>query len=166
MDVQFNDDTTSSSWLFLVVEGPTAYVLQNPAHTYTSPGTHTVTLATRVSGVDCAPDTITVTVAPTPTPNTSASVDPSASPTPSPVPTASPTPRLCSVPSLVGERKNAAQGIWDAADFTTTVALVPGANPNANWWIQFQSLNSGNDVACNVTIEIGPDPQASPTPAP
>ena len=41
--------------------------------------------------------------------------------------------------------------------FLTTVGVVDGAK-SGNWDIEFQSLNSGNDVACNVDILIGPDP--------
>jgi hypothetical protein len=68
------------------------------------------------------------------------------------------------VPGLAGQKKNNAQGIWSAAGFSTTVQLVPGANPNANWTIEYQSLNSGNTVVCNVTITIGPDPLSTPAP--
>jgi hypothetical protein len=162
MDVQFNDATAGGpNWWFWVVEGPTAYVLQNPSHTYTTPGDHTITLDTRVGGVDCNQDQRTINVQPTPSPDPSATPDPSASPSPSATPVPNPT---CTVPGLVGERKNAAQGLWDAAGFTTTVGIVAGANPNANWFIEYQSLNSGNDIACNVDIEIGPDPLATPTP--
>jgi PKD repeat protein len=164
MDVQFNDGTPGSDAWFWVVEGPTAYVSQNPFHTYSTPGTHTVTLDADVSGVDCTQDQITVSVAPTPTPGPTGTPGPTATPTATPAPTPTPTPRTCTVPGLIGERKNAAQGIWDAAGFTTTVQLAPGAHPSQNWLIESQSLNSGVDAACNVTIVIGPDPV--PTPAP
>lgn len=160
MDVQFYDETTDSTAWFWVVEGPTAYVSQHPFHTYVTPGTYTVTLDADVSGVDCAQDQITLSVAPTPSPDPDATPTPEASATPTPAPTASPTPRLCTVPGLVGEKRNNAQDLWDAEGFLTTVAIVDGAKPG-NWDIEYQSLNSGNDVACNVTIEIGPDPVAT-----
>lgn len=155
MDVQFTDATSGNpDWWFWVVEGPAAYLEQNPSHTYSTPGDHTVTLEARIAGEICNADQRTITVAPTPSPDPSASPDASPSPEPSTSPAPDPT---CTVPGLVGERRNDAQGIWSAAGFLTTVGVVDGAQ-SGNWDIEFQSLNSGNDVACNVDILIGPDP--------
>lgn len=155
LTADFQDTTVgpATAW-FWVFEGPEASAAQDPSYTWDSPGTYPVTLDATVGGVPCTQQIRDVTVEePPPSP------DPSASPTPSP--TADPN---CSVPSFIGERRRDAQDIWDAAGFSTTVQLVAGSSATANWDIEYQSLNSGNSVACNVTIEIGPDPLASPAP--
>ena len=156
MDAQFHDATVGSpsSW-FWVVEGPYAsYVSQNPFHTYTTPGTYTVTLDAVVGGLDCTQDQRVVSVSPTEPPDPDASEPPSASPEPS----SSPSP--CTVPGLVGKQAHTAQGFWEKAGFTTQVEYVADAAADGKWKVEYQSLTSGNDVACNVTIELGPDPQA------
>ena len=159
LTANFQDTTPggASQWLW-VFEGPEASAAQNPSYTFASAGTYPVTLDAMVGGVSCTQQVRDVTVAdPLPTPA------PSASPTPTPAPTATPDP-LCTVPGLAGQKRRDAQDLWNAAGFSTIVQLVPGASETANWTIQYQSLNSGNAVTCNVTIQIGPDPL--PTAAP
>jgi PKD repeat protein len=152
--VQFTDETpaTSSGWIwnFGDLNGS---ALQNPSHTYEDPGTYTVELRSNSNGTPCTPDQESITVVeppPSPDPDASPGASPSADPTPSPTPG-------CSIPSLIGERKNAAQGIWTGAQFTTNVQLDPGANQNQNWIIEYQSLVGGQGAPCNVTIVISPD---------
>ena len=62
----------------------------------------------------------------------------------------------CIVPNFAGVRKNSAQGVWDAAGFTTTVSFLPGQN---NYKIGVQSLPGGlanPPDGCNATIQVGP----------
>jgi len=158
LTAHFQDTTGGAAWWLWVFEGPEASAAQNPSYTFSGAGTYPVTLDAAVGGVPCTQQVKDVTVSdPPPSP------DPSASPSPTPSATVTPDP-LCIVPGLAGEKRNNAQGIWNTAGFSTTVQIVAGAHPTANWTIEYQSLNSGNSVACNVTIHIGPDPLASPPP--
>ena len=63
-----------------------------------------------------------------------------------------PTAAPCTVPNLVGTKKNGAAGTWTGAGFTGLIAYNP--NPNGNWTIQTQSLPPGPGL-CTSAITIG-----------
>ena len=68
LEVMFTDTSANSptSWAWNFGDGQTSTV-QNPAHTYTDPGTYTVTLeASNTEGSSTATKTVTVTAAPPP----------------------------------------------------------------------------------------------------
>ena len=158
--VQFTDETpaTASGWIWNFGDTYGAAV-QNPSKTYAAAGTYTVELRSNSNGVPCTPDTDSVTVAePTPTPDPDATATPV--PTDTPAPTATPA---CQIPSFIGDKKNTAQATWDAANFSTAVALDPAANQNANWTIESQSIVGGQGAPCNVTIVISPDDSTFPS---
>jgi PKD repeat protein len=64
---------------------------------------------------------------------------------------------VCTVPDFANKRKNAAQGIWDAAGFTTTIEFAPGSG---NYTIHAQSITGGTidpqPDGCSSIITVGP----------
>ena len=80
-------------------------------------------------------------------------------PTPAPIaepsstPAADPTPGVCTVPSLVGQRKNDAQDVWSASGFVTQVEFGAG---NGNYVIGQQSVVPGWSSACDAPVTVGP----------
>jgi hypothetical protein len=80
------------------------------------------------------------------------SLPPTPTPTPTPDPSATPgpTPQLCEVPGLGSYKANAAQTIWNAAGFTTTVVI--NRPPMGNYTITTQSPAVGGGlVDCETT---------------
>ena len=67
------------------------------------------------------------------------------------------TNKVCIVPSFGTYKKNQAQGLWNAAGFTTTVQFQP---PNGNYDIGYQSLTGGMidppPAGCASVITVGP----------
>jgi Flp pilus assembly protein TadG len=142
LDVTFRDASgggapTGWRWVFTVPAGEPA-INDSPAqdpglYTLTTPGTYTVVLtASNACGsTTSAPTTITVT------PNN--------------------PPPACTVPNFTsngGVAIDSAQGIWDAANFTTTVQVGNHPNNPANWKIKSQTIVSGTQVACDSTITV------------
>ncbi len=127
IDVQFTDLSADNptAWAWDFGDGGTS-AIQNPKHTFTSPGAYTVSLTVTTSaggGTAVKTDYINVSVG------------------------------LCQVPDFIGRKKNQAQGLWAARGFTTTVVIRPGA-PNGNFTIGFQSITGNSMVPCSSTIEI------------
>ena len=60
---------------------------------------------------------------------------------------------LCTVPTLTGQKRNDAQGIWTGAGFTGTVSDGPGA-PNGNYTITTQSITAASTVPCNSAVVV------------
>lgn len=78
LTVQFLNQSTGTddSWLWDFGDTQTS-TLENPAHTYETPGTYTVTLTSSgPGGVDVSPATTTITVSPPPVPVSSFLIDP------------------------------------------------------------------------------------------
>ena len=130
LTVKFTDFSTVASisaWLWDFGDGDTS-TDQHPTHTYTTANTdgYTVTLTVTSAG---GPQSLTkdnyITVN---------------------VPT-------CTVPTLVGEKFNSSQTLWEAADFTTTVEPVAGA-PKGNFEITYQTITGKDVVPCNSPIEV------------
>ena len=127
IDVQFTDQSSDNptAWAWDFGDGGTS-ALQNPTHTYNSPGSYDVSLTvTTAAGGGTLVKTSYINV----------SVG------------------LCKVPDFIGKKKNQAQGLWFAAGFTTTVQIRSGA-PNGNFTIGFQSITGNSMVPCSSTIEI------------
>lgn len=84
-----------------------------------------------------------------------ASASPGASVTPSPSPSATPTPPpVCTVPNVVGTRRNNVQAAWAGAGFTTTAILLPG---NGNYIVGTQSPVAGTLGNCaTLVLTVGP----------
>lgn len=119
------------SWLWDFGDGG-ASTNQDPGdHTYAAEGVYVVTLSVTN---DCG----TVTT----DPGTTITVG-GADPEP-----------LCTVPDFNGVKRNAAQGAWDDALFTTTVQDGPGAPKGNGWNITEQSIVADTDVPCDSTIEV------------
>ncbi len=114
IDVQFTDLSSDNptAWAWDFGDGGTS-AIQNPKHTFTSPGAYTVSLTVTTSvggGTATKTDYINAGVA------------------------------LCQVPDFIGKRKNEAQGLWSARGFTTTV--VPLAQGNFKIGFQSITGNS------------------------
>lgn len=127
LDVQFTDLSADNptAWAWDFGDGGTS-AIENPTHTFTSPGAYTVSLTVTTSaggGTAVKTDYINVSVG------------------------------LCQVPDFIGRKKNQAQGLWSARGFTTTVVIRPGA-PQGNFTIGFQSITGNSMVPCSSTIEI------------
>jgi PKD repeat protein len=127
VDVQFTDLSSDNptAWAWDFGDGGTS-AIQNPTHTFTSPGPYTVSLTVTTSvggGTVVKTDYINVSVG------------------------------LCQVPDFIGRKRNQAQGLWSARGFTTTVGIRPGA-PQGNFTIGFQSITGNSMVPCSSTIEI------------
>jgi PKD repeat protein len=113
LSVDFQDLSTNgaTSWSWTFGDGGTS-TLQDPSHSYTASGSYDVTLTVSdgtTSNSQTKADFIVVGDKP------------------------------CTVPNFAGEKKNKAQGIWDAAGFTTNVTFAPGQN----YQIGVQSLPGG-----------------------
>jgi PKD repeat protein len=65
--------------------------------------------------------------------------------------------KICTVPDFANKKKNSAQGIWNAAGFTTSVLFAPGSG---NYTIRTQSIVGGvidpQPNGCASTITVGP----------
>jgi hypothetical protein len=110
-------------------------------YNYETPATHIVTMTATVDGKQCVPAQDDVTVDPDAGPGTGTAES-----------------QTCLVPDLIGEQRNAAQGIWDAEGFSTEVLVVASASSNeANWDIEFQSITADQEVPCESVIQIGPN---------
>ncbi len=118
---------TSYQWEF--GDGGTA-TGQNPSHTYADEGSYDVTLTVSDGTTTSSVTKEDYIVVSRPT---------------------------CTVPDFANRKKNAAQGIWDAAGFTTDVLYRPG---NGNYDIHFQSILGGTvdpqPGGCDSTITVGP----------
>jgi PKD repeat protein len=129
--VDFTDASTgATTWDWDFGDGANA-TTQNPSHTYNASGIYDVTL-TVTDGLgnshsQTKTDYIIV------------------------------SDRPCTVPNLVGLKKNDVQDAWEDQGFVTTVQItVP---PNGNYTIGVQSLPGGLDNppgGCNATISVGP----------
>jgi hypothetical protein len=100
----------------------------------------------------------TPTPVPTPTPTPTPVPTPTPTGTPGPTPTATPTATpipLCTIPNFINERKNDAQAIWNAANFTTTVQYKPGSG---NYVIGYQDKvgGQGKQSCTSTTVLVGP----------
>lgn len=128
-DVSFTDASGGcppTAWSWNLGDGTTSTLEDPPGHTYTAVGTYTVTMrASNAYGYSDAPP-VTITVVDTVTP-----------------------PPLCYVPSFTDVQLSAAQGIWNAAGFTTTLQPTTG-----NFKIKSQSLVGGSQVPCGSPITV------------
>lgn len=134
LEVEFRDASgggAGESWLWDFGDGATS-TLQDPGdHVFAADGVYVVTLTVTN---DCG----------------SLTTDPGTTIT---VGGADPEP-LCTVPDFNGVKRNAAQGDWEDALFTTTVQNGPGAPPGNGWKITEQSIVADTDVPCDSTIEV------------
>ncbi len=128
LTVQFTDTSSNSptSWEWdFNDDGVPDSTLQNPLpFTYTVVGTYSVRLTVVNAGGTSSTlvsDLITVTVG------------------------------TCTVPSFAGVLSGSAQGIWMAANFTTTVDFQQG---NLPWTIQSQNQVVGQQIPCNSPITV------------
>ena len=127
--VTFTDESTVTSptgWLWEFGDGTSSTTQNPPAKTYNNPGSYTVTLT-----VTTATDTFSSTIA------NYINVE---------VPS-------CTVPKLIGLRRNSAQSAWAAKGFTTTVGDQPSA-PSGNYWITYQSQTGNTTVPCNSPVVV------------
>ncbi|HJP90030.1 MAG TPA: PKD domain-containing protein [Candidatus Limnocylindrales bacterium] len=127
--VSFTDTSSGSptTWAWTFGDGGTS-TSQNPAHAYNTPGTYSVSLTvTGPGGTNSITKTNYIIV----------------------------SAATCTVPNFVGlgTRINNAQGIWNAAGFTTTIVQAAG-HSSGNYKITFQSIVGGQVVACNSTITV------------
>jgi len=129
--VRFTDLTigTVTSWIWDFGDGSTPSTEQNPSHPYSTTGSYDV-LLTVSDGIN-PPNTQTKT----------AYILVNEIP--------------CRVPNFFNTKKNAAQGTWAAAGFTTQVQFAPGGG---NYTIKTQSLAAGTipDAECGAVITVGP----------
>jgi len=130
-DVSFTDASggcPATLWQWDFGDLTTSTAQDPPVHSYTAPGTYTVTMrATNSFGYsDATPVTINVV----------ATV---------------PTPVLCTVPLFSDIQNSAAQGIWSSANFTGTLTI---SGPAGNWKIKSQSLVGGSQVPCNSPMTV------------
>jgi PKD repeat protein len=118
-----------TAWTWTFGDGATSSARDPGVHQYTAAGTYVVTL--KVDNL-CASSTTS--------PGTTISVSTAA-------------PQLCTVPDFShGNTKfSAAQGIWDAAGFTTTVVRGTGKN---DFNIRSQTIVAGSSVDCGSTITV------------
>jgi PKD repeat protein len=128
LTVQFTDASTPGgtayAWDFGAGEGTGTGSIAN--HTYSTPGTYTVTLTvTYPTGDQSITKTNYISV----------SVG------------------LCTVPPLDGVRRNNAQAAWNDALFTGTVTDGPGV-PSGNYIIRSQSLTAGSQVPCSSSVMV------------
>jgi PKD repeat protein len=129
LTVQFTDSSTpggtSYDWTFGSGEGTGTGA--TVSHTYSTPGSYTVTLTVTypVTGAETVSKTNYISV----------SVG------------------LCTVPSLNGVRRNDAQAVWTGAGFTGTVSSGPGA-PNGNFTILQQSITAASQVPCSSSVTV------------
>jgi PKD repeat protein len=115
---------TAYAWDFGAGQGTGSGV--TASHTYTSPGSYTVSL------------TVTYPSGPITTTKTNyISVNVG----------------LCTVPQLFNTRRNNAQATWTGAGFTGTVTDGPGA-PGGNYLIKSQSLASSGQVPCSSSVVV------------
>ena len=118
-----------TAWLWSFDDGTATSPDQDPpAHTFTIADTYTVSLTVwNALGFDTVTQDIVVSALVTPPPT-------------------------CTVPNYTaggGVQRSLAQGMWNAAGFTTTVNPTTG-----NWKIKSQSLVGGSVVACDATITV------------
>jgi hypothetical protein len=143
LDVTFRDASgggapTGWLWEFTVPTGATpidSTQAQDPGLiTFTTPGNYSVKLtASNGCGSTFTNPPLTITVTP-----------------------AAPPPG-CVVPNFTsngGVNINAAQAIWSAAGFTTTVQVGNHPNNPPNWKIKSQSIVASTTVPCNSTITV------------
>jgi hypothetical protein len=105
-----------------------------------------------------------LTAEPTPTPPATPAPTPRPTPAPTPRPTPAPTPHptacVLAAPQLVGERRNDAAGLWEAAGFTGTVTALPGSG---NYVIASQDVLAGQTYPCDSSVTVGPPPPPKPS---
>lgn len=124
--VTFTDASASgvTAWAWDFGAGEGTATGQNVSHTYSTPGTYTVTLtATYPTGPESVTKSVTVGS------------------------------DLCKVPSLADKRRNEAPGIWSAGGFSGLVTSAPTA-PNGNFIIKSQSVVSSSWVACTSGLVV------------
>jgi PKD repeat protein len=121
-----NSSPGATAYLWDFGAGQGTSTQQNPTHTYSSPGTYSVTLTvTYPTGPVSVTKSVTLGSA------------------------------LCTVPPYVidGVRRNNAAGLYLSAGFTGTVSDKPGA-PNGNYIIGYQSITGNSQVPCNSNIQV------------
>jgi hypothetical protein len=90
-----------------------------------------------------------------------ASPPPSEGPSPSPTP--SPTTPACTVPNLVGVKKNSGGGVWSGAGFTGSYTATAGSG---NYTIAWQDQTAGSSEPCTTSVTVGEGSPPAPTPTP
>jgi PKD repeat protein len=121
-----NSSPGATAYLWDFGAGQGTSTQQNPTHTYSSPGTYSVTLTvTYPTGPVSVTKSVTLGSA------------------------------LCTVPPYVldGVRRNNAAGLYLSAGFTGAVSDKPGA-PNGNYIIGYQSITGNSQVPCNSNIQV------------
>ena len=121
-----NSSPGATAYLWDFGAGQGTSTQQNPTHTYSSPGTYSVTLtATYPTGPVSVTKSVTLGSA------------------------------LCTVPPYVldGVRRNNAAALYLSAGFTGAVSDKPGA-PNGNYIIGYQSITGNSQVPCNSNIQV------------
>ena len=126
--VTFQDTSTAGgtvyAWTFGTGEGTGTGT--TPSHTYTIPGSYTVThTVTYPTGPLTLSRTAYITV----------------------------VPGSCKVPSFNGVKRNAAQALWFAKGFTGLVSDGIGA-PSGNYTITAQSITADTFVPCTSSIQV------------
>ena len=126
------EDTDIFSWSFSD-DGSTSSDRDAGSHTFTTAGTWTVTLTVWTSnGFSSTTQDITVAAIVTPPP-------------------------LCTVPNFTssgGVHYSAAQGIWGAAGFTTTVDMTNVNTSSGSGKLKSQSIVGGSQVPCSSIISV------------
>jgi len=131
LSVQFTDASASgaTAWAWDFGDGSTA-TTQNPTHSYATAGSYTVTLTVTYpdpTGDETLPKAGYISV----------------------------QDDLCTVPSLIGQRFNNAQAIWQGSPykFTGNVVRDTGA-PSGNFIITAQSLTATSLAPCSSDVSV------------
>jgi PKD repeat protein len=117
---------TAYAWTFGAGEGSGTGA--TASHTYSTAGTYTVSLTvTYANGNLTQTKTNYITV----------------------------NPKLCTVPSFNGVKRNGASAVWTGAGFTAAnLSSGPGAPGGNGWTITTQTITASSIVACNATIQV------------
>jgi PKD repeat protein len=116
---------TAFAWSFGAGEGTGTGA--SASHTYATAGTFSVTLTVTYSnGSPSTTKTNYITV----------------------------SPKLCTVPSFDGKKRNQVDNLWTGAGSTGTLTSGPGA-PNGNGWIvTTQTITANSSVPCTASIQV------------
>ena len=116
---------TAYAWTFGTGEGTGSGATAN--HTYNTAGTFSVSLTVTYSnGNVTTTKTNLITVAP----------------------------KLCTVPSFNGKKRNQVDNLWTAAGFTGTLTSGPGAPSGQGWTVTTQTLTANSSVPCTASIQV------------